>query len=804
YMKKLLILLFVINSIVLAQLDKFIIGAEHVSSFHDFGGSTLPHSSEFWDTVKSFGINFAGLKYFQTPPGSSNTGFVSVGDITSDLSEAHGRNIDVYLDNGFNRNPATYDPYFQKRWVYQIEYIPSNSLNDFQNVPKGLPLIDPDGLVHWNIFQPGIQSINYLKFDPSQTGYGLVAYNLREKNLQPDFLVYYLKVRVRLPSAANFPLPNIPILTFTVKKPGGGSLSGTVSADKIPDNDWHEILVMAYHKLPSGPSNVIPYVEDSTVYNFTDPFSTVQLRNYSVKPTVTFTDYDIEVELNDTDPYNYVVDLDYVAIDDANSQSLYTNVLNPRIQDFAVNYKDNAAVKNFMTWDEALTENNFPVSKIGSTLKNFGIGVKNPISYFYFNDNPQQTVMRYLYETNSDVLLSDIYPIPYLDSNGNLFATPGQTGYTSILQNRIQSHYVSHLRKLISNSVLFNKPLWLTVQAHKWAVDYPDPYKDDELFCREPSAYEIKAMANLGVCYGAKSINYYIYSNNSDDLTDNRIGIMEQNDPPIPRFTDAYGYPKWTTVQQLNNKLASIGNELIQLTWQNAFSIHQGQPSGIYINSVTTTDAANQTYVELGIFKKTDELTNPNLEYFFVVNRRTMPTEQRNITVTINKSNSIFNNWKVVEAGTLNEWVIGKTSSFETTFEPGEGKLFRLEPVMIAGGSLITNETLPANTTLDIKGSINIPAGKTLTINSGCTLNFPNRTALTVSGNLSINGSVNSKVHFDFEVGTLYGSESTPPEGIKIYGSPAVNIQYAVIKNAPHSKFKGYGFGRDNVPKTFG
>jgi len=68
-MKKhlLLLLLFISVSIFAQQQDRFIIGAEHVSSFADFGGP-LFHSNPFWDTVKSFGINYAGLKYFQKYP----------------------------------------------------------------------------------------------------------------------------------------------------------------------------------------------------------------------------------------------------------------------------------------------------------------------------------------------------------------------------------------------------------------------------------------------------------------------------------------------------------------------------------------------------------------------------------------------------------------------------------------------------------------------------------------------------------------------------------------------------------------
>ena len=134
-MKKIIVLLTVVYLLpVFSQQTKFIIGAEHVSSFHDFGeyGDPLPHSKSYWDTVKSFGLNYVGLKYCQVYGGY---GLVSVNDIKAELDSASVRGIDVYLTNGFDRNPLLgYSPYYPKRWLYQVEKVSTNSLNDFSNV----------------------------------------------------------------------------------------------------------------------------------------------------------------------------------------------------------------------------------------------------------------------------------------------------------------------------------------------------------------------------------------------------------------------------------------------------------------------------------------------------------------------------------------------------------------------------------------------------------------------------------------------------------------------------------------------
>lgn len=353
-MKKLFILvfLFLYVSVYAQQQSRFIIGAEHVSSFADFGGPLL-HSNSFWDTVKAFGLNYAGLKYFQQYPVSSPTlGTVPLSKIVEDLDKAAARNIDVYLTNGFDRNLAG-ESYYPKRWLYQVEKVIGNNLNDYLNVPIGQSSYDnnPDpnlqALTHWNLAPPSQGTHNYLHLELGDP-YGIVANNLREKNLQPDGLNYYLKVRMRLPDAASY--PNINVLTVRVKKAGGSSIEGTIKANEFSSNNWQVIPVRCFYKTENGPIDCIPNVDESTVYNFTDTIGTPQLRNYVTKPNVTFTPYDIEIEWLNTAPYNYQVDLDWVAVDDETANRLYPpkSEFDARIEDFANNYKNEQAVKSYM------------------------------------------------------------------------------------------------------------------------------------------------------------------------------------------------------------------------------------------------------------------------------------------------------------------------------------------------------------------------------------------------------------------------------------------------------------------------
>lgn len=730
-MKKLIFILILLVTIpsIPQQQDKFIIGAEHVSAMGRFGGyGGVPHSNAYWDSVKTFGLNWAGLKYFQT---YGSFGSVTPDNIRADITLAEGKDIKVFIYNGFDRY-ANGEHYYPKRWVYQVENVPGNNFNDFLYVPNGSNADHSYATTHWNFAPPPPQTPNFLHLDQNSHPYGLVANDLREQNLQPDSLNYYLKIRMRLPDATSY--PDVGVLDVRVKKAGGSTLVTTILASEFvtAGNDWKEIYVRCFYKAANGPQVCIPDAPDSLVYDYTDTIGINQVPNNILKEGVASTAYDIEIEWLDTPQGSpdFTVDLDYLAVDDYNAHLLfYDHYFDARIQNFATEYKNEADVLNFQAWDEPFRANLFPVSKIQAILYDAGVGDKEPLCYRAFFDEPVPN-KRFLYETNMQVLLSNIYPIPYFHyATATPYVKPGEPNYTDSIQARLQSHLVSPLSGLINEARKFEKPFWFTVQAHKWAVlpAPDDPDYEGQMWHREPSAYEIKAMVNLAVCYGAKGIIYYLYAHNYDDRGE-IVGFYYHDDPDwdgSKRVVDEYGYPKWETVKQLNQKLTSIGDELISLVWQNeVWSIRQGQPTSGYITNIqayynSTPDIPDETYIELSESKKINEETNDNLEYFFIVNRHTLQGESRDIKVVVDKSTTNpdnWQNWVVKEIGTSNSWNIGEVGDFETSYDEGEGKLFRLAPVVMDGGSLIYDEVI--NDEITLKEDLVIESGVTLTVNA--------------------------------------------------------------------------------------
>ena len=90
-------------------------------------------------------------------------------------------------------------------------------------------------------------------------------------------------------------------------------------------------------------------------------------------------------------------------------------------------------------------------------------------------------------------------------------------------------------------------------------------------------------------------------------------------------------------------------------------------------------------------------------------------------------------------------------------------------------GKLAMDETWSEE--MNIIDTVIVPEGKTLTIEEGTQVVFPEETSLLVLGNLIVNGSLEQKVIFKEETGKW--------NGIKAYGTMTmVNINQAVIKNA--------------------
>jgi hypothetical protein len=548
----------------------------------------------------------------------------------------------------------------------------------------------------------------------------------------------------------------------------------TISPYDMDYDIWNEKYVLNFYKNPDIP--VISNVPDSSIIVDT----TIHLDGHPKPLSVSQNPSTFEVKVEwtgETECY-----LDYLTIENYPSYVLHNHGMDVQIHDGIYDYVNYPAVLFYKFWDEPEIANLLPIRYtnrlVSSYFSNFQ---KGGLAFNYKNSS-----QRYLAQTDLNIERCDFYGI---DPG---IPIPGENNYLDSIQSKMNWYLIPHAEDAISHCNSFEKVFWLTPQAHEWLQDPPH---QGEIQMREPSAYEIKLQTNLGIAFGAKGIQYYLYAKplypdgtprGYGFLDDDGYGNLPLITPPIPRYIDRYGYQKWNIIKNLNAKIASQGNMLMSLTWDSSYYIHDTLPSGKYITNVQSYYTPQMqipnylephSYTQLSLFK--NSTSNLNEERFFVLNRRTLPDDQRVIKVTYNKSSTnpnSYQNWTIREVGTNNYWSDGVAGFFQTTYDPAEGKLFTLEPTVNTGGDLITNETisgtntlsgalsikpndtltLSSNSTYNINNNITIDSGGVFVINQGATLNFQNGASLVVRGNLIMDANAKLNIYGENSI-ILYG-----------------------------------------------
>lgn len=760
--KTFLLLLFAFSSILHSQQqDKFIIGADWLNPTYPHpGGNYYPLSEEYWDTIKSFGLNYGALNLGRSVWGNSN--------INAELDKAATNDISIFL--------WTFQLYqtHGRRWMYQVE-----DNYDFGSHISGQSIhqdpINGEPELHWSQIKINEQAPNFWRLVLGQHNSGYVAENVMDDDQQPDSTTYYVRLKIRKRSNISGSTPIVKVWIINKNYPSQIYHTYTLTTDMCSYNVWQEKYLGSFYKVAEPP--YVP-IENGDNIVLKDSLGLTGIDDYTIT-TTTYTPYEIKIEWFG----DISCDLDYVIIEDNASRSLHNGTYDNLICSVATEFLSNDGLGNIKVRDEAYKESLLPVRYTKRKIDTFlsGTGYEHKVALAYNIPAPPLYPYphQYLAQSELDILLTDIYLF------GEDFPIPYSQGYNSAVDSAF-NFLTERLNDATNSAKLFEKSLWFTPQAHKFLIGS---------LLREPSAYEIKAMVNLGLSYGAKGIHYFMFTKprDADNGSSWGEGFLDNNYNinPIPRYKDDYQFDKWETVKQLNYKLSTIGDELISLTWQDAFYIPDAQPNGIYITNVQSyydaiegpsiPDPPGEIYVQLGIFKWTDEPNNDNLEHFFIVNRRTLNNwaEQRTIEVQYNKSSSNPDNWQnwiVKEVGTENYWIDGELGEFTTHYEAGDGKLFRLEPVVMGGGNLIVNETI--NRDIELHGDLTIETGVNLYVNAD----------YHCYGNIILNGgtiSGNGKIYFhNYKKVIVYGTSG-------IYGFMGPIELDFVEPNGPHDIFNG-------------
>ena len=362
-------------------------------------------------------------------------------------------------------------------------------------------------------------------------------------------------------------------------------------------------------------------------------------------------------------------------------------------------------------------------------------------------------------------------------------------------------------------------PLIFTMAVHseQYIDGVTNNYIDGPHRRRAPTWSEIFAQGNIAIAYGAKGFMYYMIPTRTTtpdqnlgdkDTVWNTYGLFDEagNRYDTSHTTSsgkiqnpaALQVPnsRYDAVKAFINSTNLIASELLQLKWINANSWSNPTP-GIdnYINTVVATrvhssgtidDESYETYVESGYFLKPTSATATveDERFVYLVNRR---CNQNKDWLGYDNSDRIVSffvtqfkdyvNYKITDLKSNTVYYKTYNQQFTIHLDAGEGTLLKIEPVVHSGGTLLENETVKHQ--VDVKSTLMLSSGKTLTITNGADMKFLNSSKLDVSSaNLYIFTTGTGSVKLDF-----VSRNWTAGNGIIASGAN-VSINNTIIKNA--------------------
>jgi len=353
-------------------------------------------------------------------------------------------------------------------------------------------------------------------------------------------------------------------------------------------------------------------------------------------------------------------------------------------------------------------------------------------------------------------------------------------------------NYRNDLRELSVNTKFVVQP-----HLHSWTKTIRENnigvFADDNAAFREPTNEEIQVQAAIAIAHGVQSLNWECYhSENSNNLNYYQpesalrdtfytiLGLRNDDGNHTKRTSNIIGQDKWNYVKAMNLKILHWKPTLDAIKWQSGYSVHSENANHEFISDIksirrnpsleydedypfTYYDASNERYWEMGFFDP--DFGNPSVspndksKYFLMVNRRCVPDtpvsgqgDFRGLRIKFDSPKLAgFTNWKIIELDNNN--VVATFDKTTTAFinmgefKPGEGKLYKLVPVMQEGGTLVADEE--ASGSFDCNGEVN-NNGKNITLKAGSTIYFSN-----INARIKMNGG-------NFKSGYSIGDNSAP------------------------------------------
>jgi hypothetical protein len=356
---------------------------------------------------------------------------------------------------------------------------------------------------------------------------------------------------------------------------------------------------------------------------------------------------------------------------------------------------------NILYWyghDEPWTIDAFtPMHIIDSLVKDEGGAplITEFYPYWAYNNliNGDTLIRQFVEMAKLEKLMIDVYPI---GPDINRLPTALES-----LRNKFQE----------ANSL--QSDFWYVGQGYGWQLP-------DESWCvwRRPDSTELKATVMLSLAHGVKGLMFYKFVSEGPFDHDPcysyyQQGIMDTNFNP----TDLFYVIKDNFVPRLKGKL---GNTLLKLDYTSNYinkeCLNCPQQDNTTNDYLTINHYTTNYFWHAGLL--VDSLYSDN-KHFLLANLRTTMPVTASLTVE-NKTDFQNVSFIDIEGGEGRvDTTITQSSSlmYYEQMPAGEGRLYRVAPVLKYGGKLITNDTVKVD--INLMDNMTIRNAATVTINDG-------------------------------------------------------------------------------------
>ncbi|MBE0570720.1 MAG: right-handed parallel beta-helix repeat-containing protein [Ignavibacteriaceae bacterium] len=481
--------------------------------------------------------------------------------------------------------------------------------------------------------------------------------------------------------------------------------------------------------------------------------------------------------------------IDYVEVYDNNGWNEYVEtpgLITTRIQDYAASF-NNQTWQNIRYWlgvDEPYSIDCYtPIRVVDELVRSV-----NPNTPLVVPFNPTWSWDNY--EINGEDEVSMFYNIAK-PKRITLSNNPCLEDYTTIRYEDFE-----FLRFNLQRTSALDSNFWFNVQAEGYRTNYNEPNEDPE-WCiwRKPQPAELRAMVMLASAHGAKGIFFKWFDSYVSGEGYCGTTLKDAIVSPTAEGTELYYEIKNNLAPRLTGKLGKTlmgldyTGEYIDMEYQ-----EQPPPQDNEHDYLSIQHYGMSYFWHAGFFSHKDYSDN---KHFLLTNLRTNNAVESKLIVSNNTSyhNISFTD---IEVGIGRvDTTINYNSSIEYFEEmpAGEGRLYRVAPVIKYGGRLLYDETISSTTTLldemtieddavltvnsnyNVDRTITIKDNGSIITTSGGTMKFYNNLSLIIEGSVTISGTAEHKLILDF----LSPADSN---GIIVKSGGSLTIAYCEIKNA--------------------